>query len=155
VHTNPGGTDTSSPRMSDLSRTALSDTDTELVAADGQKQTRVERTLAREPNLGSIRIHTLLHGFDSRDKMIFLRFHKGILIASAFFKVIHAAVNTASLLPLLSSGAVIDTDAPRWSHYKAPLPGAVVHPASEADVQITVRMSLHPLARAVVLTMHR
>ncbi|KAH3979044.1 hypothetical protein HBI56_091390 [Parastagonospora nodorum] len=74
--------------------------------------------------------------------MIFLQLLKGILIASAFFQVIYAAVNTASLLPLLSSGAVIDTDAPRWSDYKAPLPGAVVHPASEADVQITVKWAI-------------
>lgn len=56
------------------------------------------------------------------------------------------SVDTSSLQALLSPGARIDSDAsqsPRWSEYKAPRPGSVVHPATEEDVQITVKWAIN------------
>ncbi|KAF1952278.1 FAD-binding domain-containing protein [Byssothecium circinans] len=67
---------------------------------------------------------------------------KGLLASQFLFKLAHAAVDTSSLSPLLSPGAVIDNNAPRWSEYEAPHPGAVVHPATEADVQKTVKWAI-------------
>jgi hypothetical protein len=65
------------------------------------------------------------------------------------------AVGTCSLLPLLSPGAKIDDARPvaplRWSEYKAPRPGAVIHPATEHDVETTVRLISSLVAELVGL----
>ena len=69
------------------------------------------------------------------------------LLSLVFSPVVNGALDTSSLSPLLSSQASIDNSAPRWSEYAAPVPGAVVHVASEADVQATVRWICSPFPR--------
>ena len=57
-----------------------------------------------------------------------------------------SGVNLMNLGPLLSPNASIaynTLEAPRWSQFPAPNPGAVVNVATENDVLVTVGVSLH------------
>ncbi|KAI1498336.1 hypothetical protein F5X99DRAFT_420717 [Biscogniauxia marginata] len=64
--------------------------------------------------------------------------------STAFLANIVRGVDTSSLRKLLSPESYISnrTTAPRWSDYKAPQPAVVIHPASESDVQITVKWAV-------------
>ncbi|KAI1207302.1 uncharacterized protein F4807DRAFT_452905 [Annulohypoxylon truncatum] len=55
-----------------------------------------------------------------------------------------SSIGTGSLQQLLSPDSYIGNSAaaPRWSNCKEPQPGAVVHPASEKDVQVTVKWAV-------------
>lgn len=74
--------------------------------------------------------------------MFYVTSFQSLCFITFLVSIAWAVVDTSSLVALLSPDAIIDNTAPRWSQFGAPQPGAVVHPATEADVQTTVKWAI-------------